>query len=344
MIDVRRTLAAADALEADGRRIAAVELLTRANREHRSAPLEERLVVSRNRAFEEMGGGRPGSPTPMPVEPGHAPEDDGMPAVGGGDLTAGRIAGAVQSHGALIVRGLIGAGRVAGLVDGVDRAFAAKEAAEGGAGPAETTPWYVPFTPEGEAAISVALGRGFLSGGSGVWLADSPRMMFALLETFERAGLRRIMTELLGESPALSVNKGTMRRARPDVGTAWWHQDGAFLGNEIRSLNVWLSLSHCGRDAPGLEMVPRRLDRVVECGTRGADFDWSVSDEVVTEVGAGAVARPVFAPGDALLFDHLLLHRTLTDPAMTATRYATETWFFAPSAYPDPVQQVPLVF
>jgi hypothetical protein len=56
------------------------------------------------------------------------------------------------------------------------------------------------------------------------------------------------------------------------------------------------------------------------------------------------VSRPVFRPGDALLFDHLLLHRTFTDPSMTATRYATETWFFAPNAYPDPAEQVPLVF
>ena len=52
--------------------------------------------------------------------------------------------------------------------------------------------------------------------------------------------------------------------------------------------------------------------------------------------------RPEFAPGDALLFDHLFLHRTAVDPEMTKERHAIETWFFAPSAYPD--GQIPLVF
>ena len=57
--------------------------------------------------------------------------------------------------------------------------------------------------------------------------------------------------------------------------------------------------------------------------------------------GDGGVARPIFEPGDALLFDHLCLHRTAVGPGMTEDRYATETWSFAPSVYPD--DTVPLV-
>lgn len=53
--------------------------------------------------------------------------------------------------------------------------------------------------------------------------------------------------------------------------------------------------------------------------------------------------RPDFEAGDALLFDHMFVHRTGTDPRMTKSRYALETWFFVPSAYPDPHRQVPLV-
>ena len=52
--------------------------------------------------------------------------------------------------------------------------------------------------------------------------------------------------------------------------------------------------------------------------------------------------RPVFGPGDALLFDHLFLHRTAISPTMTRPRHAMETWFFAPSTYPD--GQIPLVY
>ena len=42
-----------------------------------------------------------------------------------------------------------------------------------------------------------------------------------------------------------------------------------------------------------------------------------------------------------LLFDEFFLHRTATEPSMHRNRYAIETWFFAPSAYPE--QYVPLV-
>jgi len=68
-----------------------------------------------------------------------------------------------------------------------------------------------------------------------------------------------------------------------------------------------------------------------------------VSEPAFAEVAAGTpVARPVFGPGDALLFDHLLLHRTAVSPGMTRDRYAIESWFFAPSAFP--VGQLPLLY
>jgi len=122
-----------------------------------------------------------------------------------------------------------------------------------------------------------------------------------------------------------------------------WHQDGAFLGDDIRTVNVWLTLTHCGDTAPGLDVVARRFHGLAETGTEGAIFDWSVGDPVVERVADGApIVRPVFEPGDALLFDNMFLHRTAVDVSMTEPRYAIESWFFAPSKYPQ--DQVPLVF
>ena len=120
-----------------------------------------------------------------------------------------------------------------------------------------------------------------------------------------------------------------------------WHQDGAFLGRETRTINVWLACSTCGIDAPSLDLVARRLD-LVETGTGSAAFSWSVAREVGDRVGGDDIVRPVFAPGDAILFDHFNLHRTGVAPGMTRARYAIESWFFAPSTYP--VDQVPILF
>ena len=106
------------------------------------------------------------------------------------------------------------------------------------------------------------------------------------------------------------------------------------MGGDIRSLNVWLSLSHCGDDAPGLDVVgaPARPTSS-PTGTDGAWLDWTVGPGMVEQVAPGAVVRPIFEPGDALIFDHMNLHRTAVDPGMTNDRYAIEAWFLAPSTY-----------
>jgi hypothetical protein len=337
-------LAEADRLADDGRALEAVDLLARANREKPSAEAEARLVELRNKAFPELGD--PGSDfvSPGPVELRGDPEDDGLPSVPAAHLSAPVVRGAFLEYGCLIVRGLVPSGRAAALQAGIDRVFAGRDDHLDGTPIERPTPWSKPFEPEPEYADSVTLGRGFVGKGSGIWTADSPRLLFDLLSTYEGVGVREVVTEYLGERPALSVNKGTLRRAAPKVGTEWWHQDGAFLGAGIRSLNIWLSLNASGVDAPGLEVVPKRIDHIVDAGTEGADFHWSVGDAVVERESGGVLSRPVFAPGDAMLFDHLFLHRTGTTPEMTKTRYATETWFFAPSAYPDPQEQVPLAF
>lgn len=167
-------------------------------------------------------------------------------------------------------------------------------------------------------------------------------MLFELTELIDDTGIGDLVTEYLGERPVLSANKCTLRRV-PLTAQAGWHQDGAFLGESARSLNLWLALDHCGTDAPGLDLVPRRFDRVVPAGTDGAIFDWSVAPDVVTrEAGDVGIVRPEFAPGDALLFDHFLLHSTAVEPTMTNERHAMETWFFGPSSYPD--GQIPLVY
>jgi hypothetical protein len=129
----------------------------------------------------------------------------------------------------------------------------------------------------------------------------------------------------------------------PTIEAADWHQDGAFLGADVRTINVWLSLSDCGIEAPGLDVVARRLPYVMQSGTHGACFDWSVGPGMIglLEQGGVQVVSPEFAAGDALLFDHLMLHRTGIRPGMTKSRWAIESWFFAPSTFP--MDQAPIV-
>jgi hypothetical protein len=244
-------------------------------------------------------------------------------------------------HGCVLVRGLISQDRAEDLAAGIDHALDAFDAGLDGASRRETSPWYAPFQPS-SGQYRVGGRRNWVRASGGVWTADSPRMLFELLELIDETGIGELVTAHLGERPALSANKCTLRRVPVTTNTNW-HQDGAFLGADVRTLNLWLCLSRCGADAPGLDILPRRLDGVLETGTDGALFDWSVSPNLVAGLSERTpVICPRFEAGDALLFDHLFLHRTAVGPEMTRERHAIETWFFAPSSYP--AGQIPIVY
>lgn len=325
-------------LVSEGRLLEALPHLTRANREHRDPQLERELVNLRHAAFAEL---RPVPPPAVwpPELPDHFPGIDGLPEVDASDLTADLVTSGIFHHGSLIVRGLFSAERSATLRDDIDRAFAGCEAWEEGAKPNETLPHFARFTPRPRLQPGPS---GQL--GAARWrplCRRVPRTVFDLLEAIDELGLGDVLEQYLGERPALSVKKWTLRRVPVDSGTNW-HQDGAFLG-EVRTVNLWVALSACGVHSPTVDIVARRLDHLVETGSGGAYFDWSVGQEVVDrERGNAPIVRPHFEAGDAMLFDDYNLHRTATAPEMTEARYAIESWFFAPPSYPS--AQIPIVF
>jgi hypothetical protein len=239
-------------------------------------------------------------------------------------LTPGALRAGILRDGAVLVRGLVERDAALELAGEIDRAFAGRAA---GGGAAEG--YYDEFVPE--PPYEVAAVRPWIEDGGGVLAADSPRVIARMLEQFERVGLPPLVEGYLGERPLLSVHKTTLRKADPSVGGAW-HQDGAFLGG-ARALNLWLSLSRCGDEAPGLDLVPRRLDEIVI--PHDAMLDVELTRAKAREAaGDVAIVRPIFEPGDALLFDEMFLHQTASDPSMTKPRFAIESWFFAASAFP----------
>jgi hypothetical protein len=270
-----------------------------------------------------------------PSLPDPFPGETGIPTIAAAELTADILGGAIQHHGSIRVNGLVSPETAARLRAGIDRALAARDSFQAGAPDADPG-WYAQLrNPHVDAS------RQWVETGGAVWTAESPAMLAELIETFTQSGVISHITELMGERPTLSVGKSTLRRV-PATTLTDWHQDGAFLGRDVRAVNVWLALSDCGVDAPGLDVVGTRLPYVVQTGTHGAHFNWSVGPALVDCFAEGGtpVLAPAFAPGDALLFDHLMLHRTGVRPGMTRSRWAIESWFFARTGYP--MQQVPL--
>jgi hypothetical protein len=329
-VDRARDLASA------GQVLEALSELTQANRRHADAAVEEELVGLRHAAFDVIDRKPAVGDRRIRAQP---PQPGGLPELTKSELTVATLRHGLATHGCVLVRGLITSTQAVDLTRGIDRALAACDAGLAGAARQDTTPWFAPFEPaSGEYRIGGR--RRWMRASGGMWTVDSPRMLFELLEVFDATGIAALVADHFGERPVLSANKCNLRRVPVDTSTNW-HQDGAFLGAEVNSVNVWLGLSHCGVDAPGLDIVPQRVDTLLETGTEGAIFDWSVGHDVVSDLGV-PVLRPELGPGDALLFDHLFLHRTGVDPGMTRERYAIESWFFAPSSYPE--GQIPIVY
>ncbi len=191
--------------------------------------------------------------------------------------------------------------------------------------------WFVPFEPGREKAEG--FGRAAF-----VRVVDVPQALSELVEVFTETGVRDAVTGYFNERPAMIANKWGLRRTAPapTARCADFHQDGAFLGDGIRTVDAWVSLSHCGpgTGVPAIDFVPRRFDGVLPAG-EGAMFPWSLAEATVrTAAGEASIVSPVFAPGDALFFDERFVHRTAVGPDVEP-RYAIESWFVAPSSYPD---------
>jgi hypothetical protein len=335
---VAEVLAEAAALAEQGVFREAVDTLMAANRAEACAPIEERLVELRHEAVATAFPPPTRSPSKVPeTDPFDAP---GIPEVDARELTVDVLGAALAHRGSLLVRGLLDPETAEELRQDVVRALEACDAFRAGAPVTETSPWYVPFEAH-EGYSFGTLERTFSRVLGGVLSVESPRTLFDVISAFNEAGIGNLLDEYFGEWPAISAKKSTLRLATPESPTEW-HQDGAFLGSDTRTVNVWTALTDCGVDAPGVEVFARPFDDIVRTGGETARFDWSVSPDQAEQLQRGDIERPTFSPGDALIFNQLTLHRTGLSPSMTKDRYAIESWFFAPSTYP--YEQVPILF
>ena len=245
------------------------------------------------------------------------------------DLTVALLGGAVRHHGALIVRGLLGR-------DDVDRCIDAQHLARAQQarhfdGQPSDDGWFVPLMTESK--VDAVMRRRNVDVGT-VWLADSPCALQIHLDVLERAAVPQLLAEYFGEPTLFSLQKSTMRRIAPEERITTWHQDGAFMGAEVRTMNLWVALTDCGGELPasGMEMIPRRVDEILD--TAGGIVPFAIPFETVDEIAAvTGVVNPEFRAGDAIFFDDRFVHRTALGPGLSQTRLALESWFFGATSF-----------
>lgn len=305
------------------------------NRLQRDPETERRLLRLRHlaaiRSIAESRGDPEYAAPAFDQLPGSGPLIE-VPAT---ELTPGLIRAGILRHGCLLVRRLVDPAAALRFAELIDDVFAQREECKsGGSLAGELFDEFTPTPAMPDYHINLAYGRVYINACCGISASDSPLASFEMFEMYRAAGLPELIAGYLGETPLISVEKTTLRKAEPSVGGAW-HQDGFFMG-ESRAVNMWLAFSHCGDDAPGLDIVPRRLDHYVRTQTDEALLHNQISQQAAEEAADGTpVLRPIFEPGDALFFDGMLLHQTGSDPSMSTIRFGIENWFIGASRFPE---------
>ncbi len=272
------------------------------------------------------------------------PAERCVPEINANELTIDSLRAAISEHGALIVRDMFSKPPMDTLIKAADKVIDA--CLDSGSTPAINTYYNPPgnlrtIMPKKDRELGNT--RSFHRESGSAMCVEAPSVAEALLQLYEAHGLKELIGLYLGEPPCLSVKKWVLRRSKLPVAEAGWHQDGAFMGTNLNSLNMWMPLTECGGEtgAPGMDVVPERLHKVAS--SDGATFDWSVSDEYIDSSGfKSQPVAPVFGAGDAMFFDHLYLHRTQSRDDFTKVRYAVETWFFGATTFPK--DQIPMAW
>jgi ectoine hydroxylase-related dioxygenase (phytanoyl-CoA dioxygenase family) len=153
----------------------------------------------------------------------------------------------------------------------------------------------------------------------------------AVLAALARSPVAAALRGALGPAPLCRLDFSHARHGRPAHS---WHQDGA-LRHDF--------LAHAGRPAPAAALLVMRTVWIplTPCGDAAPSLQWVLADTpalllpaalddaaVAAAFGLHNRRHACLAPGDALLFDGALLHRTHLQAAMAQPRTSLELRFF----------------
>lgn len=268
-----------------------------------------------------------------------------LPEIDASELSVDLLRGSLKHHGALIVRGLISNDKAGELTQGIDKVISQSAEYYKDNKVNENykykDPWFNPISKKEMKEIGIKM----LNGAGAIFAPFSPKMTRMLFSLYNEINLKPLVRDYFDHTPCLSIKKWVLRRMSPLSFPGDWHQDGSFMGKEVKSLNLWMALSECGKgtNKAGMDFIPRRMKEIVPTGTDGAYYKWSISNKYVQETFKDTPPyRPYFNAGDGIFFDHMNLHCTTYDEAYTDIRYAIETWFFAQGQAPK--NQLPIVW
>ena len=189
----RALVAAALAHETAGRYDDALRGLTEAFARDPAPEVADHIVRVRHAAASKVSA-RSAADWP-PARPDPFPDHRGAPEIHRPDLTASLLGGAILHHGCLIVRGLVPRDAAVGVREMVTRSIDARDRIVENAPQPGDEHWYRRFLP---ADFEAGRERHWIKRTGGMLMTDSPMVLCAVLDAYERAGVLEVIAEHLG--------------------------------------------------------------------------------------------------------------------------------------------------
>jgi hypothetical protein len=143
-----------------------------------------------------------------------------------------------------------------------------------------------------------------------------------------------MLTPFFHGPPTLRWDHSFLRRVEPRSAATRvpFHQDLNAFG--LMLANVWTPLVDCGIDAPGLQVVARRICEIVPTmATSNYYQDLEIAESKVRQIfGADALWAPAMACGDVLVLLGTTIHRTYLNQGTTRRRTSLELRFGPPAS------------
>jgi len=155
-----------------------------------------------------------------------------------------------------------------------------------------------------------------------------------MMEALQASRIVDIMAEYY-RSSTVYIRQPIVRHqlAAKEISHVPWHQDGFALPADLHLLNCWMAISQnaVGQDSPGLELLVDRPETIMPLETKPVSSNYAFlepdRDQFEEWERKSSVLRPVLQPGDAIVFDKFILHRTYTAPTMDQRRISAELRF-----------------
>lgn len=175
---------------------------------------------------------------------------------------------------------------------------------------------------------------------------DSPEAPpYQILSLIAASPLLALFEQYVGTPMYCNVGESAARRVVPYHSGMYlpFHQDGFFNHQERwKMINCWVPLVACGRDAPGLDLLPLAFSELLPVTSEERDQQAPYAfteSEAFCMRHREALWHPHCEPGDLVLMNPYAIHRTYGQPFMKHTRYSLELRFTGGDDIPDEVKQ-----